>query len=889
MAGWLSAAQRAKVDGSFMPRKDHDDAVEAVVSGTNALHKRIPSRAAVSEFLTEHWAPLKARLNKDKPDAAIAQSVLQYAEAKGKREALFQDSRGPQHSVLNRRVRAKSSPPASSKGGGGGKGGSNKGNVSFGDDERWETVTSPGAKRRPKGGGKGKGRTDSPGPSNGGGSGSTRGGIAQRCKWNEQVAVEGILDLPNVPAAEWEEASGGLAFIRPETFAAGFPYKVAEEKKAALLPTGWENALTSSENRSTELTDYIHRYGVLISIPTVDPVLNEAFPKDAIMITVSREKPNFTDGAKEATKESKVVPKNIIEVVAETKKEWYDQTGAAAAWKPLIEKGPQGIAETADKIIKDGDAKAVHFFWRYDEKTQHLQVGLRIHRKDYPKLVGKAYQLKVYVRQYKTEATQKLEDIDENGCQCNRSFQQEGLKWTDALKIGMRMGDSAFRGIVFSKGVLGVRYLASQTGKHQALVLSPEDHLPENAYAIEMNHYYIIRGFPPNTSRREVAAQAVEWGFTALPIKELKGTKGKGRGTITSSSSEGPPWLVSTQEEVSKKFFFTQGKSYTLTLREERDRRTPQLRTIADYLPPTVENDLFGKADESEEKEKEEGGKKEEQEGGVSAPSPGASPSKHQEALSEMEAIYNKRYPEGEEQKETRTERTTMEVDAPGAAAATVAATVPPDNLDPYLKKSGASAKLQPKAKAPADSGQAWITRWPSRSEVIAGSVGAQNEGEEAKATAEHVNKLIQEGLEKVHHDLFAKLKVGSDKITDEVHREIASVKQEFNNLHVNVQTNCEQVKELGEKLQKTQEVAAADAVKSEERIDKKVDDKFEELKNWLIQNMGNLISTGTSSASAAGHHTPGGGVRSAEEAALEEALPSAKAAKKEEIEDKSL
>ena len=112
-----------------MPRKDHDDAVEAVVSGTNALHKRIPSRAAVSEFLTEHWAPLKARLSKDKPDAAIAQSVLQYAEAKGKREALFHDSRGPQHSVLNRRVRAKSSPPASSKGGGGGKGGSNKNNV----------------------------------------------------------------------------------------------------------------------------------------------------------------------------------------------------------------------------------------------------------------------------------------------------------------------------------------------------------------------------------------------------------------------------------------------------------------------------------------------------------------------------------------------------------------------------------------------------------------------------------------------------------------------------------------------------------------------------------------------------------------------------------------
>ena len=35
----LSAAQRTKVYGCFMQRKDHDDAVEAVVAGTNALHK----------------------------------------------------------------------------------------------------------------------------------------------------------------------------------------------------------------------------------------------------------------------------------------------------------------------------------------------------------------------------------------------------------------------------------------------------------------------------------------------------------------------------------------------------------------------------------------------------------------------------------------------------------------------------------------------------------------------------------------------------------------------------------------------------------------------------------------------------------------------------------
>ncbi len=156
-------------------------------------------------------------------------------------------------------------------------------------------------------------------------------------------------------------------------------------------------------------------------------------------------------------------------------------------------------------------------------------------------------------------------------------------------------------------------------------------------------------------------------------------------------------------------------------------------------------------------------------------------------------------------------------------------------------------------------------------------------------ATAEQVNKLIQEGLKEVHYDLFAKLKVGSDKLTDEVHREIASVKQELNNLHVNVQNNCDQVKELGEKLQRTQEEAAAASAKSEERIDKKFDDKFDELKGWLMQNIGSQISSGASSASAAGHHTPGSGARSAKQDVLQEEQPKAKAAKKEGIGVESL
>ena len=81
------------------------------------------------------------------------------------------------------------------------------------------------------------------------------------------------------------------------------------------------------------------------------------------------------------------------------------------------------------------------------------------------------------------------------------------------------MGDGAFRGVVYSKGNLGIRYLASQTGKHQQLVLPPEDHLPEEAYGISMTYYYIIRGFPPNTSRKEIAAQTKEWGSLLCPSR----------------------------------------------------------------------------------------------------------------------------------------------------------------------------------------------------------------------------------------------------------------------------------------------------------------------------------------------------------------------------------
>ena len=432
----LSATQRAKVNVCFMQRKDHDDAVEAVVAGTNALYKRIPSRAAVSEFLTEYWAPLKAHLSKDKPDAAIAQAVLQYAETKGKREALFQDPKGPQHSVLMRTeehdeaveavvsgasritgripprtavsefisehwaklkltcqtesdvksaeavlqlaetegkrewlfldqearcgwpsspmdswnsnvpatryklwrpARAKSSPPPTSQGSG--SKGNNKGgkdDQSSSDEDAWGKHwrgDHPLAKAKPKGA-----KAEGKGGERPRGGQAAGGGPTQMCKWNEQMAVEGILDLPSVTETVWIEASGGLAFVKPETFASYMnrvPYKVADEKKAALLPTGWEKALKGSALSSKELIDFIHKNGVLSSILAIegntwirvdDPMLSETYSKDAIMVTVSRESPKiprFKKGttAARSDQELGVTLEEVMKIIQEGKTE----------------------------------------------------------------------------------------------------------------------------------------------------------------------------------------------------------------------------------------------------------------------------------------------------------------------------------------------------------------------------------------------------------------------------------------------------------------------------------------------------------------------------------------------------------------------------------------
>ena len=78
------------VDGSFMRMEEHDAAVEAVVAGTNLLLGRIPSRTAVSEFITEYWALLKPTCQTES-DAKIAEAVLQLAETEDKKEWLFLD------------------------------------------------------------------------------------------------------------------------------------------------------------------------------------------------------------------------------------------------------------------------------------------------------------------------------------------------------------------------------------------------------------------------------------------------------------------------------------------------------------------------------------------------------------------------------------------------------------------------------------------------------------------------------------------------------------------------------------------------------------------------------------------------------------------------------
>ena len=692
-------------------KEEHDAAVEAVVSGINLILGRIPSRTAVSEFITEYWAKLKLTCQTESDEAMIAERILQLAETEGKKESLFSDQGDSQNSIMPvtryrlwRSTRAKSAPPPTAQGSGskgsnkgakddqsssdeddwgkqwrgaypqvkagakamkaeskggdrprsqgdnkGGKGdqrygptdswtgpipkwegggckggkpieskGSNKGgkwglSQSSGDDDKVNEAIAQtlDPKKRTKEGGKGE---ESTGPA-GGSSGGSKGGSAEgdgparRCKWNEQIAVEGILDLPSVTESEWMEASGGLAFVRPETFAAYMcrvPYNVAEEKKAALLPMGWENALKASGINSKELVDFLHKYGVPINLLAKDPMLNETFQKDAIMVTVSKEMPKIPTFKKGA----KAVLIGIIEnTEAETKK--------AVPRTP-----PRGVV--ADKEKKDDEEEP--------EGTQGVAP------------VG-----------------QMAQDIAQKYAGASSKLQEALAEMEDATEKAEKLCKSQGRA-------------------------------------------------PPN-----------------MPNMDLQ---------------------------------------YTIS---------------------TASDAHLGQM--------------------------GAAPKAHAKPPDE----------------------------APGT----------PD---------------QAKGRGNRESGV-------TLEEVT--KLMQENKKEEANATAEQVNMLIQEGMEKAQQSLYEQLKVGNEKFTDQVQQEIASVKQDINNLHANVQKNCEQVKELGEKLQKTQEEVAAASAKSDERMNKKFEVMLDELKTWLMQNLGKQIGAEASSAKA-------------EDQRLEE-QPKAKAARRDETGDKTL
>ena len=163
--------------------------------------------------------------------------------------------------------------------------------------------------------------------------------------------------------------------------------------------------------------------------------------------------------------------------------------------------------------------------------------------------------------------------------------------------------------------------------------------------------------------------------------------------------------------------------------------------------------------------------------------------------------------------------------------------------------------------------GQAWVSRWPTRREILSSSPASgltASDGEDDRngVTMEQVNKLIQEGMSKVHKDLLVTVKEGSDKYAAQVNEEIANVKQEFNNLHVSVRNNSDQMNDISAKLQKTQEDASAASALQHD------------MHNMLKQLLGNQAAVAMSSTSAAGPNTPGGGARSSELAKLEEPNP---------------
>ena len=154
------------------------------------------------------------------------------------------------------------------------------------------------------------------------------------------------------------------------------------------------------------------------------------------------------------------------------------------------------------------------------------------------------------------------------------------------MRKANRIGN-AFRGIVRSQGKLGIRYITKATGDYQEILLPENQRIPKELYEVQPRRYYLVRGFPPRSSRKEVAEQMKEFGVAAVPMKIIENKSGSYNTRMTEDK---PTWLIGTEEEIKRKWFFAGPTCYTIKEREE-ELKAPARRTLEDFIPKTSEEE----------------------------------------------------------------------------------------------------------------------------------------------------------------------------------------------------------------------------------------------------------------------------------------------------------
>ena len=269
----------------FSHKHNVDNAVKLITDGTVELRGRSPDQLELKEFIIDHWRQVRTEVAGDKPSKQVAQAVLQLAKEEGNVKALFKET-----CVQQEHHHTKMTPPSG-----------------------WRCEENDGEEE------------DQGGllfdPKNKG-----------ECGWSEQKIMAGVLNTDNTDPVHFACAIGGVAFLRPEAFAASFPYSPVEGKKAAILQTSWETALSRNANLNRKCIEHIKQFGCRMSLPTIDTVTGKEFLSECILVSVGKEKVTWSADALQVLAPSKLIEVSDTETgeaeivrVLEVRKEKRDE------------------------------------------------------------------------------------------------------------------------------------------------------------------------------------------------------------------------------------------------------------------------------------------------------------------------------------------------------------------------------------------------------------------------------------------------------------------------------------------------------------------------------------------------------------------------------------